>query len=198
LTPVPKASPLVKKWLRGKIRVRRGLAVFASQALAKLNLARLYYRFAKGLFHRKTAILLANTPSKNELILVTLLSAQYSRKYIVQKSRELVTVTRQIYHEWRQSLEKQDERAFMPAALEIIETAASPSGRKMMHLIMLIVTTFALWSWFGEVDIVAVAPQNHPARAHAGDPAARSGHCQSHICQGWPARDSWHHADRAR
>ena len=158
LTPVPKTSPLVKKWLRGKIRVRRGLAVLASQALAKLNLARLYYRFAKGLFHRKTAILLANTPSKNELILVTLLSAQYSRKYIVQKSRELVTVTRQIYHEWRQSLEKQDERAFMPAALEIIETAASPSGRKMMHLIMVIVTTFALWSWFGEVDIVAVAP----------------------------------------
>ena len=46
----------------------------------------------------------------------------------------------------------------MPAALEIIETAASPSGRKMMHLIMAMVTIFALWSWFGEVDIVAVAP----------------------------------------
>lgn len=64
----------------------------------------------------------------------------------------------QFYHEWVQSLQKQDERAFMPAALEIIETAASPTGRKMMHFIILIVTSFGLWSWFGEVDIVAVAP----------------------------------------
>ena len=65
---------------------------------------------------------------------------------------------KQFFIEWRLSLEKQDERAFMPAALEIIDTAASPTGRKMMHFIMLTVATFALWSWFGEVDIVAVAP----------------------------------------
>jgi hemolysin D len=69
-----------------------------------------------------------------------------------------LTMVYQFYCEWRQSLQQQDERAFMPAALEIIETAASPIGRRMMHFIIFIVTTFGLWSWFGEVDIVAVAP----------------------------------------
>ena len=139
IIPEPERSPLTKEVVRDKIRLRKGRA--------KLKLAHLYYRYLR-----------VNFPSKAEATLVTLLSIQYSKKYIVQKFQSAVSITQQIYKEWRQSLEKQDERAFMPAALEIIETAASPSGRKMMHLIMAMVTTFALWSWFGEVDIVAVAP----------------------------------------
>jgi len=139
IIPEPERSPLTKEVVRDKIRLRKGRA--------KLKLAHLYYRYLR-----------VNFPSKAEATLLTLLSIQYSKKYIVQKFQSAVSITQQIYKEWRQSLEKQDERAFMPAALEIIETAASPSGRKMMHLIMAMVTIFALWSWFGEVDIVAVAP----------------------------------------
>ncbi len=86
------------------------------------------------------------------------LGALYNPAKVMEIASALLSTLGQFYSEWRQSLEKQDERAFMPAALEIIDTAASPTGRKMMHFIMLIVTTFGLWSWFGEVDIVAVAP----------------------------------------
>lgn len=146
----PERSPLNKEIVRDKIRLREGRA--------KLKLAHLYYRYLRINFHHRKKIFQSNIPSKAEATLVALLSIQYSKKYIVQKFQSTISIPQQIYKEWRQSLEKQDERAFMPAALEIIETAASPSGRKMMHLIMAMVTIFALWSWFGEVDIVAVAP----------------------------------------
>ena len=146
----PERSPLTKEIVRDKIRLREGWA--------KLKLSHLYYRYLRINFHHRKKIFLSNIPSKAEATLVALLSIQYSKKYIVQKFQSAISIPQQIYKEWRQSLENQDERAFMPAALEIIETAASPSGRKMMHLIMAMVTTFALWSWFGEVDIVAVAP----------------------------------------
>jgi hemolysin D len=97
-------------------------------------------------------------PTQDELILLAAVTRQVTPR-ILRKAWDVTsTSTKQFYLEWRQSLEKQDERAFMPAALEIIDTAASPTGRKMMHFIMLIVATFSLWSWFGEVDIVAVAP----------------------------------------
>jgi len=148
--PAPKRSPLAK--------MRALVSSFSSGFSAKLKIARLHYRFLRRTLNHQKSILVTHTPSKYELVLVTLLAIQYSKKYVVRKSLAVVSDTYQFYKEWRQSLEKQDERAFMPAALEIIETAASPSGRKMMHLIMVIVTTFALWSWFGEVDIVAVAP----------------------------------------
>ena len=145
IIPEPERSALTKEVVGDKIRSR-------------LKLIYLYYRYLRVNFHLRKKIFQSNIPSKAEATLVTLLSIQYSKKYIVQKFQSAISITQQIYKEWRQSLEKQDERAFMPAALEIIETAASPSGRKMMHLIMAMVTTFALWSWFGEVDIVAVAP----------------------------------------
>jgi len=145
IIPEPERSALTKEVVGDKIRSR-------------LKLIYLYYRYLRVNFHLRKKIFQSNIPSKAEATLVTLLSIQYSKKYIVQKFQSAISIPQQIYKEWRQSLEKQDERAFMPAALEIIETAASPSGRKMMHLIMAMVTTFALWSWFGEVDIVAVAP----------------------------------------
>ena len=145
IIPEPERSALTKEVVGDKIRSR-------------LKLIYLYYRYLRVNFHLRKKIFQSNIPSKAEATLVTLLSIQYSKKYIVQKFQSAISIPQQIYKEWRQSLEKQDERAFMPAALEIIETAASPSGRKMMHLIMAMVTIFALWSWFGEVDIVAVAP----------------------------------------
>lgn len=50
------------------------------------------------------------------------------------------------------------ERAFLPAALEIVETPASPTLRATAALIALLAVAALGWSWLGRVDIVATAP----------------------------------------
>jgi hemolysin D len=50
------------------------------------------------------------------------------------------------------------ERAFLPAALEIVETPASPTLRLTAGLIALFLTSALIWSYVGKVDIVATAP----------------------------------------
>jgi hemolysin D len=52
---------------------------------------------------------------------------------------------------------KPDEREFLPAALEILETPPSPAGRTVVFVLALIVATAIGWAWFGRVDITAVA-----------------------------------------
>ena len=47
---------------------------------------------------------------------------------------------------------------FLPAALEITEGPASPFGRIVIWTIVLFVILAFGWSWFGKIDIVAVAP----------------------------------------
>lgn len=49
-----------------------------------------------------------------------------------------------------------EERAFLPAALELTETPVSPLPRTLMLLLCLMILTFTLWSVFGRIDIVAV------------------------------------------
>jgi hemolysin D len=49
------------------------------------------------------------------------------------------------------------EREFLPAALEIIETPASPVGRLTMAVIGALVVIAILWAIFGKVDIIATA-----------------------------------------
>jgi len=102
--------------------------------------------------------IIASIPSKDEAIILIAVFQQVAPRILFDFLIATKDYIQTFYAEWKQSLERQDERAFMPATLEIIDTAASPTGRRIMHFIMLIVTTFALWSWFGEVDIVAVAP----------------------------------------
>lgn len=51
-----------------------------------------------------------------------------------------------------------DELAFLPAHLELIETPVSPSLRWTMRLIIGLFCVALLWSIFGKLDIVAVAP----------------------------------------
>lgn len=103
-------------------------------------------------------LLMKKFPTKAEIILLIAVSYQIITRnlsnYFLNFKKNIIL----IYKEWKNSLDKQEERAFMPAVLEIMDTAASPAGRKLMHVIILITATFALWSWFGEVDIVAVAP----------------------------------------
>lgn len=50
------------------------------------------------------------------------------------------------------------ERAFLPAALEIVETPASPTLRFTAALIVLFLTSALVWSYVGKVDIIATAP----------------------------------------
>lgn len=50
-----------------------------------------------------------------------------------------------------------DELAFLPAALEIVETPPSPIGRLMVANIILLFCLALIWSWFGTIDIVASA-----------------------------------------
>ena len=51
-----------------------------------------------------------------------------------------------------------DERAFLPAALEIIETPASPVGRAIGGLIAAAAVTAVLWACFSQIDIIVTAP----------------------------------------
>jgi hemolysin D len=51
-----------------------------------------------------------------------------------------------------------DELAFLPAALEIVETPPSPLGRATAFSIIAVFTVALVWAYFGTVDVVAIAP----------------------------------------
>lgn len=51
----------------------------------------------------------------------------------------------------------QEERNFLPAALELQETPPSPAGRILAWALMALFSIGVLWAAFGHVDIVAVA-----------------------------------------
>src|SRR5258705_9153149 len=50
-----------------------------------------------------------------------------------------------------------DELAFLPAALEIVETPPSPIGRLLVANIILLFCLALIWAWCGTIDIVASA-----------------------------------------
>ncbi len=49
------------------------------------------------------------------------------------------------------------ERAFLPAAIEILETPANPAGRSLLWLTIAFFTGAVIWSLIGEVDVHATA-----------------------------------------
>ena len=53
---------------------------------------------------------------------------------------------------------RQDELAFLPAALEIVETPPSPIGRAIAFTLIAVFSVALAWACIGTVDIVAVAP----------------------------------------
>jgi len=55
------------------------------------------------------------------------------------------------------ALQRKDELAFLPAALEIVEMPPSPVGRAIAASIMAVFCLALLWASIGKVDIVAVA-----------------------------------------
>src|SRR6476661_6811754 len=52
---------------------------------------------------------------------------------------------------------RREELAFLPAALEIVETPPSPVGRATAATIVLVFCVALLWAWWGTIDIVASA-----------------------------------------
>ena len=56
--------------------------------------------------------------------------------------------------QWRR---KADEREFLPAALEIMDTPASPVGRAIGGVILASAVAALLWACIGRVDIIATA-----------------------------------------
>lgn len=54
--------------------------------------------------------------------------------------------------------QRHDEREFLPAALEIMETPASPTGRAIAGAIIAFFVLALTWAVLGRVDIVATAP----------------------------------------
>jgi hemolysin D len=53
---------------------------------------------------------------------------------------------------------RRDELEFLPAALEIIETPASPAGRAIAGAVIAFLCIALGWSVVGRVDIIATAP----------------------------------------
>ena len=54
--------------------------------------------------------------------------------------------------------DRNDEREFLPAALEVVETPPSPTGRALGLIIILFFAVAVLWALFGKVDVLATAP----------------------------------------
>src|SRR6266576_5388551 len=52
---------------------------------------------------------------------------------------------------------EREELAFLPAALEIVETPPSPIGRAIGATIILLFCAGLVWAWWGTIDIVASA-----------------------------------------
>lgn len=50
-----------------------------------------------------------------------------------------------------------DNTAFLPAALEVLETPPNPLGRTVLWVIIAFLTLALLWACFGHIDVVAVA-----------------------------------------
>ena len=79
--------------------------------------------------------------------------------------RHHLSVAREAYREERalkhpkgaDSRRRRQEFAFLPAALEVTETPASPLGRTMMMAICAIFVIAVAWSIIGRIDIFAVA-----------------------------------------
>jgi len=49
------------------------------------------------------------------------------------------------------------ELAFLPAALEIVETPPTPTGRAVGGIVILLFAAALVWAWWGTIDIVASA-----------------------------------------
>jgi hemolysin D len=75
----------------------------------------------------------------------------------MKSSSALPTKRTEIVVPFRRLNDRREELAFLPAALEIVETPPSPIGRAMVVAIVVLFCAALLWSWWGTIDIVASA-----------------------------------------
>jgi len=58
---------------------------------------------------------------------------------------------------WRSSSPCRDDTAFLPSALEILDTPASPVRVAFIWFICMLAVSVLAWAWFGRIDVVATA-----------------------------------------
>lgn len=63
-----------------------------------------------------------------------------------------------VRHQLAGSSRLADEAAFLPAALSLQDTPVHPAPRRLAYVLMALFILVLIWSIFGKVDIVAVAP----------------------------------------
>ena len=71
-----------------------------------------------------------------------------------------VKPTRRVIPFRRAQARRGEELAFLPAALEIVETPPSPIGRAIGATIILLFCAGLVWAWWGRIDIVASRRSN--------------------------------------
>lgn len=93
-----------------------------------------------------------------------------TREALVQKLKSLLELcfraSTAIAEGWQRCIDffaavearPRDETEFLPAALEIVDTPPAPAARLFTRLIMTFFAVALLWSVFGTVDVIAIAP----------------------------------------
>src|SRR3954471_22973751 len=76
------------------------------------------------------------------------------REACMPSAEEVSNATRAEPARWKRD---DSARQFLPAALEILETPASPVGRAIGATVILFFMLALAWSVFGRVDIIATA-----------------------------------------
>jgi hemolysin D len=77
---------------------------------------------------------------------------------LLKRYRAVLGAAWKVRHEMDPPMRHADERAFLPAHLELVETPASPTARWTMRIIVGLFCVGAVWATVGHLDIVAVAP----------------------------------------
>ena len=77
---------------------------------------------------------------------------------LLARYKAILAAAWQARHELAGPKRLADEAAFLPAALSLQATPVHPAPRRAALVICAIFAFALLWAWFGQVDIVAVAP----------------------------------------
>src|SRR5438093_12942175 len=78
-------------------------------------------------------------------------------RQVSMKSAEATPARRHVIPFRRVRQRRAEELAFLPAALEIVETPPSPIGRAIAATLIVLFCAALGWAWWGTIDIVASA-----------------------------------------
>src|SRR5256886_15265359 len=93
---------------------------------------------------------------------------------------------------------RKEELAFLPAALEIVETPPSPIGRTIGATIFLLFCAALVWAWWGHDRHRRIGDRkNRAERSHQGHPAVRDRGGALHSGAGWAGSQGRRRVNRA-